>query len=315
MLKINNTTFNTDVLAVLEKLQLELRSKGSKLLKQIKPIKDYVMITCPYHKNGEERRASSQVREKDGLFYCFNCKVTKSLPEVITDCLNEDGWNWLIRNFKSVETQDRQVNLDFDRNKSQEETKFIDKKELEKYRFIHPYVYERKLNLEIIRKFDVGFDKESNCITFPVKDKDGNILFIARRSVKSKFFNYPYGVKKPLYGEYELLRELKHGIKIDEIYICEAIFDALTLWSWGYYAIALNGLGSEEQYKQLMRLPIRTLILATDNDEAGKNARKQLKRKVTNKIIKELSYDCYGNCKDINDMTLEQFQNCEVILF
>ena len=73
-----------------------------------------------------------------------------------------------------------------------------------------------------------------------------------------------------------------------EIYICESMIDALTLWSVYKPSVALNGLGTQNQFKQLNELPCRKFILATDNDEAGQKARKRLKEKLKNKIITEI---------------------------
>ena len=313
MIKINKTTFNTDTQTVLNELRRELAKNGSQLLKkEPKPLNGYLMVCCPYHKNGLEKKPSAQFREEDGLFYCFACQQTHSLTEVIEHCLHTDGWRWLRDRFEFETIESRNMQIEFGK-KEKESVKYVDPKELDKYRFIHPYMYERKLDLQTIRKFDIGYDQDTNCLTFPVKDKNGNILFIARRSVSTKWFNYPESSKKPLYGEYELRRELAHGKQINEVYIMESMLDALVAWSWGKYAIALNGLGSSYQYKLLSELPIRTLILATDNDDKGTNARRKIKANVKNKFIKEISYESYGSCKDINEMSKEQFLNCRIV--
>jgi DNA primase len=315
MLKIRNVEFNASLDEVLQRLQVELNKRGINLLSKVRPIKDHIMITCPYHKNGQESRPSAQIREKDGLFMCFTCRESHTLPDVITHCLNEDGWKWLLQNFSSVNIEERKVNISFDNNKpTQQSVEYVPESELDKYRFLHPYMKERKLTVPIIKKFDVGYDSQTDCLTFPVKDKKGGILFIARRSVNTKFFSYPYGAKKPLYGEYELLREIKNGTSVDAVYICESILDALVIWCWGKYAVALNGVGSAPQMEMLSNLPCRTLILATDNDEGGRKARNAIRKSVKNKLIMEIDYSSYNGLKDINDMTKEQFLKCEVRL-
>lgn len=314
MLKINNTTFNTTMQDVLTELRRELAKNGSQLLqREPKLLNGYLMVCCPFHKNGLEKKPSAQFRIEDGLFWCFTCQQAHSLTAVIEYCLHTNGWQWLRDHFEFETTTTRNLSIDFTKPEVKPKS-YVDPKELEKYRFIHPYMYERKLTLDIIRKFDIGFDQETNCITFPVKDIHGNILFIARRAVDRKWFNYPLGAEKPLYGEYELRRELSHGKQINEVYVMESMLDALVAWSWGKYAIALNGLGSKTQYELLKQLPVRTLILATDNDPQGSNARLKIKANVKNKFIKEISYESYGTCKDINDMTKEQFLNCKISL-
>jgi len=183
-------------------------------------------------------------------------------------------------------------------------------------------MYKRGLTDEVIELFDIGYDKHSDCITFPVRDVSGNTLFIARRSVKTKFFNYPKDAVKPLYGLYELslcwrLRgNLVYGLNlsypIQEVIICESMLDALSFWTVGKYAVALNGLGNELQFKQLRDLPCRELILCTDMDEKGLQARERIRKKVTNKLITE--YILPEGRKDANECTKEELQNLKTIL-
>jgi DNA primase len=231
---------------------------------------------------------------------------------VIQYCLDESGRKWLLDNFEYANVEERKIEFNIE-DKKKPKKEYIDKDILKQFRFTHPYMFERKLDIETIRKFDIGYDKEKDCITFPVKDINGNILFIATRNIKNKFFHYPTDVDKPLYGYYEILREIRKGNDIKEIYICESMLDALFIWRCGKYAIALNGTGSTYQYDLLKKSDFRVLILATDNDDAGKKARDRLKKSIKNKIIKEIDYASYGDCKDINDMTEEQFLNVNII--
>lgn len=327
-MRIGKLEISSDAKTILDKFIFEVRSSGLQYFsKGYKDTRDYYMVQCPYHKMGRENHPSAQFRKSDCLFYCHGCKITRSLPDVISYCLEINGKAWLLENFDGSSIESREV--DIDSSEFTEKPTYIDKSELAQYRFTHPYMYERKLNLETIRKFDIGYDKnfilktEKNgeiyqriigeCITFPVKDEIGRILFIARRAINTKFFNYPIGVDKPVYGLYEIYREMKHGTKIDEVYVCESMLDALSIWSWGKYAIALNGTGSKYQYDIIKKTTIRNFILATDNDEAGKRSREKFKQYVTNKLIDEINYKSYEKCKDINEMSKEQFLNAEII--
>lgn len=271
---------------------------------------------------------------------CFACGEVHELNEVISHCfgyvddvLGKFGWDWLLKNFMTISVEERKdVQLDFSRdnvsNKVANEdhrldnnhhSEFVTEEELDKYRFFHPYMFTRKLTEEIIELFDIGWDSETDCITFPVRDENGNCLFIARRSVKGKYFNYPNSVEKPLYGLYELHHVFMsdpnsigamHQFHTNPIIICESMLDALACWVYGKYAIALNGLGSEKQISLLNSLPCRKYILATDKDEKGKEARKRLRQKIKGKLITEYDYNSYPeHAKDINDMDKQEFQN------
>ena len=85
------------------------------------------------------------------------------------------------------------------------------------------------------------------------------------------------------------------------------MIDCILLWQAGYYAVALNGLGNELQFKQLRELSTRKLILATDNDKAGQNARERIRKNITNKLITEIMFPT--NRKDIGECTSEEIKN------
>lgn len=315
-MEINGHILNAELEDILEELRRQMSLNGYQYLqKEPKQSGNSLQIQCPYHSNGQERNRSAGIRMKDGILHCFACNQVHTLPEVISYCFGHEddergkwGWRWLVKNFAVIEVEERKdVSLDFDRNtRSIDEcTSFIQEVELKKYRYIHPYMYKRRLTDDIIELFDIGYDKNTKCITFPVRDINGNCLFIARRSVKYKFFQYPEGVEKPLYGLYELSQLQKYP---DEIIICESMLDALTCWVYGKYAVALNGLGNDLSITQIRKLPCRKVILATDKDDAGKKARIRLRKELNNKIVTELDYRTYpDHAKDINDMTREEF--------
>ena len=313
-MRIGNINLNTDTKTILDKLILECHSSGLNYFsKGYKVTSGYFSVQCPYHKMGQERHPSAQFRASDGLFYCFSCKETHSLPDVVSHCLNVNGRSWLLANFDGSTVEERKVEFNIPSKDTKKDIKYIDKDALKMFRFTHPYMFERKLNLDTIRKFDIGYDAEHNCITFPNKDENGNILFIATRNVSNKYFHYPSDVDKPVYGLYEIYREMRKGIQINEVYVCESMLDALHIWACGKYAIALNGTGSKHQYDIIKKSNLRVLILATDNDDAGKKARIMFRKYVTNKIIKELDYSSYGDCKDVNEMTDQQFLDAKIV--
>lgn len=354
---INNVQFNVELEDVLIELKHELNSNGIELLSKMKEGPTHIQVCCPYHADGHERRPSAGIRKEDGLLHCFTCGEVHSLQEVISYCFGHKddivgsfGWQWLLKNFATIQVEERKdVHLDFERcnrfgslnnfrnrvcnsnrlNYMGTNEEIVSEEELAKYRYIHPYMYKRGLTDEIIDLFDIGYDRDTSCITFPVRDVYGNCLFIARRSVKTKFFNYPEGVEKPLYGLYEINQQtiklasenytnfntiVRKSISYypKEIIVCESMLDALSFWTVGKYAVALNGLGNELQFKQLRELPCRKIILATDMDERGLAARKRIRKNIGNrKIITEYIFP--KGRKDANECTKDELQNLEEV--
>lgn len=336
MIKLQDTIIQADTQSVLDMLKFDLAQHGVDRFHIFRNNGENIQTNCPFHKGGQERKPSFGVNGEIDKCHCFSCGWSGTIEEMISELYGYQdegkfGKRWLIKRFNTVEIETRPNIMEgfngrnnitirntndihrfkqhIQSNKSFEQYPGeITEEELVKYRYIHPYMYQRKMDDRVIEIFDVGYDKETECITFPIRDKNGNCLFIARRSVNTKFFSYPQGVKKPLYGLYELY-QLDEFPK--EIYICESMIDAITIWTHcDKYAVALNGLGNDLQFSQLNNMPNRTFILATDNDSAGIKARIRLKKYISNKIIKEIILP--SNRKDINECTYNEFENIKI---
>lgn len=271
-----------------------------------------------------------------GWTHCFTCGYAETLPDMITDLLklksiSQTGIDWLVQNipgfvpdFESefealipdtlMSTLNDKYAVKYLQSLTQPKPEYVSETELASYRFTVPYMYERKLTDAIIEKFDVGYDanwvapgrtKPTPCITFPVRDKDGNTLFFCRRSIQGKFFNYPTGVTKPVYGLYELPKGCKSVI------ICESCFNALTCWVYGRPAVALLGTGNSYQIQQLKELGVQEFILAFDPDEAGQRATAKLKRALKSVAI-VWSFVGIPAGKDINNLSKEEFDALEL---
>lgn len=308
MLKIQDNYYELNLIDIIHELKNQLSLNNIYLFNQIKDLPDNIMVSCPFHKDGQEKKASCGIRKSDGFLHCFSCGESCSLEQLISRCFNHNdlgqfGITWLTKNFIGEIAENRIINIDLSRDIKTNDNLYISDSELNEYRYYHPYMFKRKLTEDIINKFDIGFDSKTNCLTFPVRDKEGNCLFIARRSVVGKFFNYPREVEKPVYGLYELPEN------IDEVIVCESMINALTCWVYGKYAVALNGTGTQYQMKQLKELKCRKIILALDPDSAGRKGSLRLYKFLKPyKLITFLKGIPHG--EDINDLSEEQFNLC-----
>lgn len=337
-MQIDNLIIHTPLITILSTLKSELALGGINRFEKMFDSGDDVMVCCPYHKGGQERRPSAGIRKSDGMFHCLACGETHSLPEVIsycfgaTDPLSRVGYKWLVNRFVSVEVQERDaIKLDFGRDSrvdfhsairdnnsndisdkrnsniiNADSVTYIAEEELDKYRYTHPYMYERGLTDDIIDLFDIGYDVDTDSITFPIKDSTGNCLFIARRFVRNKRFDLPKGIEKPLYGVEHI-----QG-RVDKVYVTEGLFDCLRLWCNNKYAVAGFGcLFNEMQLKQLRNLPTRKLVLALDNDASGIEGADRIRKSVKNKLITSVIIP--NNKKDIGELTDDEIQNLQEV--
>lgn len=288
---------------------------------------DNIMVCCPYpHGDHYDSNPSAGIKTDTGIFHCFACDKVASFPELVSNCFGYNdggafGWKWLYKYFTAVAVENRrELKLDMSRTIKPKANKIIiSEEELDKYRYFHPYMYKRGLTDEIIDLFDIGYDETTDSITFPVRNLKGDCEFVARRTVKYKRFDIPKNVEKPLYGLYEAYKYAEEHLTlreryypISEVYVCEGLFDCLRLWCNNKPAVAGFGcLFSELQVKQLKMLPTRKLVLALDNDVAGRKGAEKLKSLVTNKLI--VTVELPKGRKDIGECTDEEIKNLKEI--
>lgn len=331
MIKIRKSYVNVEVYQLLQDLRSDLHLRGINLLRDISPKGDDIAVTCPCmeHKLGNESKPSCYVlnSQKEGVslgqVHCFTCGYSATLPQMIGDCFGRDekfGEKWVLKRYSSTEISERpEIKLNYSRENTVKKNKsYVTEKELETYRYYHPYFKKRGINDEMVDKFDLGYDsnfrledKNGNlgtpikCVTFPVYDSMGRCLFVARRSINGKQFFLPKDLEKPLYGLYQLPEEYS------EVVVCESTFNTITSTQYGRPSVCLFGTGNPTQIEQLKRLPCRKIVLGLDPDRAGEKGCQRIAKELRgHKIVTRL---VIPEGKDINDLTREEFDNLEEI--
>lgn len=339
MIKLQDTIIQTDTQSVLDMLKFDLAQHGVDRFHQFRRNGDNIQTSCPFHKNGQERKPSFGVNGEIDKCHCFSCSWSGTIEEMISELYGYQddgkfGKRWLIKRFNTIEIETRKNIMEdfkndnntlcssiFNRSNKRSdrilcrktrqvilsdetEQSKITEEELDKYRYIHPYMYSRGLTDEIIERFDIGYDRERKEITFPVRDIEGRCVFVAGRSTERKFFRLPKGIDKPIY----CADKFRTGA-YRTAYITESFLNCLTCWKYNKPAMAMIGTGNRKQYEILNKLPVREYILAFDPDEAGRKATERFRKNVHGKIIKEL---VYPDNRDINDLQ-EEFLNCKII--
>ena len=110
MITIWNKLMITTVYGVVVDIKREVRGN---LLKDIKDIGTDLMVTCPFHKGGQERKASMGISKGEvvrdghtleaGTCHCYTCGWTGDLPKFIQEILGlqskKDGFEWLVSRY------------------------------------------------------------------------------------------------------------------------------------------------------------------------------------------------------------------------
>lgn len=310
-LKIKNAYISTPLLTIINDIKFNLFNGK---LNVIKNRGDNIRVTCPFHKDGKENKASADIYIGDetdnvsyGWFKCFTCDEQGPFEYFVAGCFEisvEKACQWLIDNyadeFNSVDIELPEITL---KNKSTH--KYLSEAVLNDYESFHPYMINRKIDKKIIDLFEIKYDTKTKCIVFPVRDEHGNLVMITKRSVETKFFNLDEDKEKPLYLLYYIIQK-----NLDFAMITEAQIDALTACSYGFPCVATMGAISEHQIDLINKSGIRVLYSMFDNDSAGKRFTYKLKRRLRKDILLIEVPIIYPGKKDINDLSLDEFYSC-----
>lgn len=314
---------------VLKDIKLQLYGTG--LLREMNSTGADLMITCPFHKNGKEHSPScgvllkeKVVREKKyeaGTVHCYTCGYTADLPQFIADVLGLEnslaGYKWLVGKYNYSAQEREPLDLNLYRGQAQKAS-YMDEEEVERFNkellnspVACEYLHKRKIANWILGAYRLGYDPADKTVLFPVRDMQGRVVFYKGRSIAGKHFYNAKEIDKSslVFGLWEICNgHFANGVATPdtEIWITESEIDALTLISYGFYAVAIMGSHiSEEQCKELERAPFRRFVLATDNDEAGRKGASQIKRLLIPKGFRFTNLKWNTELKDINDLAKE----------
>lgn len=308
---INNKIISADLKDILLRLRLETHQP---LFKDIRDKGKNLLVTCPYHKGGQENHPSCNIFQdrKDpevefGFVKCFTCGTKVPLYKMVADCFGEDeafGKDWLVSRFGDIFIQHEEYLEEIVLDKPKK--KFLPQSILQKYNYYHPYLLNRKISKDIIDKFQVGYDPEKQVVTFPVWDDKNNLVMITSRSVNDKTFYIDKEIEKPVY----LLNFIKNW-NIDTVYVCESQINTLYAWSLGLPAIGLFGTGSKHQYELLRKSGIRHYILCFDGDEAGDKGIMRFVNNMNDDVF--ISVLNIPRGKDLNDLSEDEIFKLKVL--
>lgn len=255
----------------------------------------WYMCSCPFH--CEATPPGFGINLDNYNYNCFACGAKGTIYELIAHSLDIDeteAESWVLDN-----TED--IKLKFKPWGVKEEIKYLSEEILERYKGNHEYMLNRGINLKTQDTYEVGYDKELQAITFPIRDTTGKLRMIQRRSVKDKkFFGEEGANKKTLYGLYYIYKSRK---KFKEVYITESAIDAQSLYQTGKVAVSILGKKLyKEQITELVNYGFTTVNLFLDNDKYGRMGAAQAYKELikypirVNKVIHDKNY------KDANEL-------------
>lgn len=294
-----------------------LRKTGKNYFGRIKYTEKNIMVSCPYHKGGQEHKPSCGIKTYSddkgdmGQVHCFTCGITTDIMSMLSDILGELYNEDEIENMFGIKTniaKDKFVNEDLGvAFEIPGNSSYVEEKQLREYRVYHQYLKNRNISIDTANVYDIGYDELNRHITFPIRDVYKNCIGIGRRSIDMKQYLYPPGMIKPLYGVYELPNMVRH------LWVVEGPFNLWSLYEYGKTGIALLGTGTSHQYYELIKLNCDDYVLALDPDDAGRKGISKLGTFLLNNTNKKIYVALLPNGRDVNDLSCEEFKTVPIV--
>jgi 5S rRNA maturation endonuclease (ribonuclease M5) len=299
---------------------------------------DNIYCPCPIHESSDNPKALSFALDK-GIWKCWtrDCQhhyqndvfglimgtlssqsgEEKTFADVLKWCNNVLNIKTKYNNIKKFVEEDDDPFFDMIKTISSVD-KVVDLQEIEmnfNYESPSEYFHGRGFNKRTLNYFNVGdcYDKGAmyERAIIPIHNDDGSkIVGIVGRSIKEyrqpKFLFHPKGFDKRycLYNYHRALEDIK---KTNTMFIAEGQGDVWKLYEAGIKnAVSIFGKTiTKEQESKISKLPITRLIVLTDNDQAGRESKIQIKRQFSR--MYKLIFPQLTN-KDIGEMKVNHIK-------
>lgn len=245
-----------------------------------------VFIRCPFHSDGQERTPSLSILTqnrgelREGLCKCFSCGWVGNYNSLLTAVgAKTDDIVQRVYAPMAVRPESSPIHMT---GMPWKYSAYLDK--------------ERGISATTQERFKV-YEKE-NQIHLPVFDKEGFYAYsIARDIFNKRYYVDELARKKHLYA-------LNEVDTTKTLFVVEGQIDALTLWETGFQAVAVLSTTGESLVSILKDYP-SPIVLAFDNDDAGRRATEQAKLILVGKALYTLAIE---DAKDINELWVQAYK-------
>ncbi len=257
---------------------------------------------CPFHK---DEKPSLRIYPETNTYTCFGCDKTGDAIQFIQEIEN-------CTKHKAINKAKSLIGITNDElkimNTKLEEAETIDfeelypkfKQSLHRSKKAITYLEERGIyDVKLEQGYNNGthFKQLKNCIIYPLKNEQNEIVSFYGRNIAKTGTHYYTANRKGLYPKYP-------NKETQVIILTESIIDSATLQKYtNFETLALYGTnGFTEEHKQvLLKLEnLKEVILFFDGDEAGGNATDKYSKEL-NQLFNNLSISKI-NCPEGEDV-------------
>ena len=243
-------------------LETELKSK---LRKARRSGKSRLLATCPVHKGGKERNPSFSVNFYTGHYRCFSCGISGSLDD-LRRIIGLDG---------SIQASEEIL----DESQTNEN---IDEAVLAIYRECPLGLLESGFSEYILQEHEVGYDDLFDRITFPIRNREGDLVAIsgrAREDAEPRYKVYTHRMLRGAADEFYAPKPKSHlysaeriARPVGNVFVVEGFKACLWLRQHGIQeTIATTGGWVSPEQIGILRTLAERVTIAFDRDQAGIN--------------------------------------------
>lgn len=270
-----------------------------------------VMAICPFHikLSGEaEKTPSFAMNLSNGLYFCHACQTKGNLYTFLRD-FGISRQDITVRYGAVIEAAANNIPPRVDPLKPNiDELDPIPELLLGLFDFCPTTLLSAGFTQDTLRHFDVGFDRDHNRITFPLRDFQGRLSGISGRDVtgeSSRFKVYTKEYKKwdfperhepdkrkLLWNVHTIYPSLYLSAAQEDIVVVEGFKACMWLWQAGIRnVVALLGTYLSQEQKQILERLGGTIHLFLDYNDAGlRGTEKTIEQLARSRPVKVVEY-------------------------
>jgi DNA primase len=269
---------------------------------------------CPFHKGGEEKRPSFYINLETGLYFCHTCKAKGTFEQF----LKKMGAPTIQIDMLMEEADKKGPSLpkpDPYRNSGHGEH-FLNESILGCFQFCPTDLVRDGFDEGLLRRLEIGFDREEMRIIFPIRDLKGRLVGLSGRSVSGDREKYRVYKAKDILrfapddpvvrAKYEKYDIKNHNFLWNGHNVYQAAFDGdidTVVVVEGYKAciwliqndienvVALQGSKMSQPQERILHRMGASVILFLDNNKAGREGTFDTGRRLRKLGIRVLCVD------------------------
>lgn len=288
-----------------EQVRRTLLACGIDVVQEIES--DYI-IYCPYHNN--HRTPAAEVSKTSGDFYCFGCHESRDLVQFVMFCSKRSYFESmrLIHSKKEHEDIGRELEKILEKKEEYKEfdietVKRLNNAALSSHRAAQ-YLKGRGITKDSVEKYLIGYSEKQDMITIPIFSPDRICVGMVGRSIEGKEFKNTPGLPRS-----KTMFNIQRNKVASKVFVVESSFDAIRIEQVGGKALATLGSNISRKQKDLLKKYFTSIIVVSDNDDAGRDMAEKLKMSLGNLVIEGRLPESVKDVSDLDDEQLKTFIN------